>query len=110
MPLVNWIRGFVFGVLKQSPLSIDSYTMAGIYDAYVGHRLNENITARVQWETARFISFVNLKAAGSKRLSKPSDLITFDWEKNEAKKGEKGNPWTRDEIEKLKKTKPKWFN
>ena len=108
MPLATWIRGFVLGVLKQSPLSLDEFTMAAIFDAYIGHTIGENVKARTQWETARFVSFVTLKSAGNKRMHKPQDLIKFEWEQ-EDKKGTGNNAWTKAEIEQLKKQKPNWF-
>lgn len=107
--MINFIRGFVLGVLKQTPLCLDSYSMVEIYDAYVGHRLNENINSRVHWETSRLISFVTLKSQGQKRMKKPQDLIKFEWEETHDKKGTKSNPYTKAEIEQLKKLKPNWF-
>ena len=83
--------------------------MAAIFDAYIGHTIGENIKARTQWETARFVSFVTLKSAGNKRMHKPQDLIKFDWEQQEDKKGTGNNAWTKEEIQQLKKQKPNWF-
>ena len=42
-------------------------------------------------------------------MKKPQDLIKFDWEETQAKKGTKSNPYTKAEIEQLKKLKPNWF-
>lgn len=105
----SWVRGFVLGALKQSPATLDEYSMADVLDAYYGHRIDQQMSDRTSWETARFISFATLKSAGNKRLKKPSDLMVFDWEKKSEKKGTKGNGWTTQEIEQLKKERPKWF-
>ncbi len=106
----NFIRGFVLGALKQSPLCLNNYTMVEIWDAYVGHRLNENINARSMWETARLISYVTLKSQGQKSMKRPQDLMKFEWEEQSGKKGTKSNPYTKAEIEQIKKLKPNWFN
>jgi len=107
--LISWIRGFVLGVLNQTPLSLNDYSLVEIKDAFVGYKINQQINERVSWETARFISFVSLKAAGNKKMKSPNDLMVFDWEKTDTKKGTRGNKWTKQEIEKLKKQKPGWF-
>ena len=79
--MINFIRGFVLGVLKQTPLCLDNYSMVEIWDAYVGHRLNENINASVHCgKHARLISYVTLKSQGQKRMKKPQDLMKFEWE------------------------------
>ena len=107
--MINWIRGFVLGALKQSPLSLDSYSMVDILDAYYGHKMGQQVGERVHWETARFISFVSFKAAGNKRMKSPTDLIKFEWENISTAKGTKGNGWSREELQKLKEEKPNWF-
>ena len=107
--MTNFIRGFVLGTLKQSPLCLESYSMVDVWDAYVGNRLNENINARSLWETARLISYVTLKSQGQKTMKRPQDLMLFEWEEQSGKKGTKSNPYTKAEIEQLKKLKPKWF-
>ena len=53
--------------------------------------------------------FCTLKSAGNKRMHKPQDLIKFDWEQQDDKKGTGNNAWTKEEIEQLKKQKPNWF-
>ena len=42
-------------------------------------------------------------------MKNPNDLMVFDWEQKDTKKGTRGNKWTKQEIEKLKKEKPGWF-
>lgn len=107
--MINWLRGFVLGVLKQSPMALDSYSLVDVLDAYYGHKVEQQVSERVHWETARFISFVSLKAAGNKKLKKPNDLMSFEWEKQAEKKGTKGNGWNKKELEELKKQRPNWF-
>ncbi len=98
------------GALKQTPLCLDHYSMVDIWDAYIGHYLDENIKSRASWETARLISYVTLKAQGQKTMKRPQDLMKFEWEEQSGKKGTKSNPYTKAEIEELKKLKPNWFN
>ena len=82
----NFIRGFVLGTLKQTPLCLESYSMVDVWDAYVGNRLNENINSRSLWETARLISYVTLKSQGQKTMKRPQDLMKFEWEEKAVKK------------------------
>ena len=98
------------GTLKQTPLCLESYSMVDVWDAYIGHYLNENIKSRASWETARLISYVTLKAQGQKTMKRPQDLMKFEWEEVSGKKGTKSNPYTKAEIEQIKKLKPNWFN
>ncbi len=97
------------GALKQTPFCLDHYSMVDIWDAYIGHYLDENIKSRASWETARLISYVTLKAQGQKTMKRPQDLMKFEWEEQSGKKGTKSNPYTKAEIEQLKKLKPNWF-
>lgn len=107
--MINWIRGFVLGALKQNPESLESYSMVEILDAYYGHQMDQKISERVHWEAARFVSFVSLKAAGNKRIKSPTDLMKFEWEKISTPKGTKGNGWSKEELQRLKEEKPNWF-
>jgi hypothetical protein len=43
-------------------------------------------------------------------MKRPQDLMKFEWEEQSGKKGTKSNPYTKAEIEQLKKLKPNWFN
>ena len=83
--------------------------MVEVQDAYYGYKINQQVNDRVAWETARFVSFVTLKGAGNKKIKTPTDLMKFDWENDTAKKGTKGNKWTKEEIQELKKKRPDWF-
>ena len=99
----------MLGALRQSPASLESYSMVEILDAYYGHQMGQKISERVHWEAARFVSFVSLKAAGNKRMKSPTDLMKFEWENISTAKGTKGNGWTKEELQKLKEQKPNWF-
>lgn len=59
---------------------------------------------RPEWERTRFLSYTNIQKSSSKKL-KPTDLITFPWEKEESSTDQiNGNsePLTKEEIQRLK--------
>ena len=59
---------------------------------------------RPEWERTRFIAYCNLQKSSTKKI-KPTDLITFPWEKEESSTDQiNGNsePLTQDEIKRLK--------
>lgn len=56
------------------------------------------------WTRTRFIAYCNLQKSSTKKI-KPTDLITFPWEKEESSTDQiNGNsePLTQSEIERLK--------
>lgn len=59
---------------------------------------------RGDWERTRFIAYCNLQKSSTKKI-KPTDLITFPWEKEDDNTDQiNGNsePLTQSEIERLK--------
>lgn len=59
---------------------------------------------RPEWERTRFQSYCNIQKSSSKKL-KPTDLITFPWEKEESSTEQiNGNsePLTKEDIQRLK--------
>lgn len=59
---------------------------------------------RPEWERTRFQSYCNIQKSSSKKL-KPTDLITFPWEKEESSTGQiNGNsePLSKEDIQRLK--------
>lgn len=61
---------------------------------------------RPEWERTRFQSYCNIQKSSSKKL-KPTDLITFPWEKEESNTEQiNGNsePLTQEDIARLKRT------
>lgn len=56
------------------------------------------------WSRTRFLAYCNIQKSSSKKL-KPTDLITFPWEKEESSTEQiNGNsePLTKEEIQRLK--------
>lgn len=59
---------------------------------------------RPEWERTRFQSYCNIQKSSSKKL-KPTDLITFPWEKEHDNTDQiNGNsePLTKEDIQRLK--------
>lgn len=59
---------------------------------------------RPEWERTRFQSYCNLQKSSSKKI-KPTDLITFPWEKEDDDTEQiNGNsePLTKEDIQRLK--------
>lgn len=59
---------------------------------------------RPEWERTRFLAYCNIQKSSTKKI-KPTDLITFPWEKESDNTEEiNGNsePLTQSEIERLK--------
>lgn len=59
---------------------------------------------RPEWERTRFLSYTNIQKSSSKKL-KPTDLITFPWEKEESSTDQiNGNsePLTQEDIDRLR--------
>lgn len=59
---------------------------------------------RPEWERTRFLSYCNIQKSSSKRL-KPTDLISFPWEKEESSTEQiNGNsePLSKQDIQRLK--------
>lgn len=59
---------------------------------------------RPEWERTRFQSYCNIQKSSTKKL-KPTDLITFPWEKEESSTDQiNGNsePLTKEDIQRLK--------
>lgn len=59
---------------------------------------------RPEWERARFTAYCNLQKSSTKKI-KPTDLITFPWEKendNTEEINTNSEPLTQDEIKRLK--------
>lgn len=61
---------------------------------------------RPEWERTRFQSYCNIQKSSSKKL-KPTDLITFPWEKehdNTEQINGNSEPLTQEDIARLKRT------
>ena len=59
---------------------------------------------RPEWERTRFLSYCNIQKSSSKKL-KPTDLITFPWEKEESSTdqiNDNSEPLTQSKIDELK--------
>lgn len=59
---------------------------------------------RPEWERTRFTAYCNLQKSSTKKI-KPTDLITFPWEKesdNTDQISTNSEPLTQSEIERLK--------
>lgn len=59
---------------------------------------------RPEWERTRFQSYCNIQKSSTKKL-KPTDLITFPWEKEESSTDQiNGNsePLSKEDIQRLK--------
>lgn len=59
---------------------------------------------RPQWERTRFQSYCNIQKSSTKKL-KPTDLITFPWDKEESSTDQiNGNsePLSKEDIQRLK--------
>lgn len=59
---------------------------------------------RPEWERTRFLAYCNIQKSSSKKI-KPTDLITFPWEKEESSTDQISpisEPLTQSEIERLK--------
>lgn len=59
---------------------------------------------RPEWERTRFQSYCNIQKSSTKKI-KPTDLITFPWEKEDDNTEEintNSEPLTQSEIERLK--------
>lgn len=59
---------------------------------------------RPEWERTRFLAYCNLQKSSTKKI-KPTDLITFPWEKEDDNTEEintNSEPLTQSEIERLK--------
>lgn len=59
---------------------------------------------RHEWERTRFLSYTNIQKSSAKKL-KPTDLITFPWEKEESSTDQiNGNsePLSKEDIQRLK--------
>ena len=57
-----------------------------------------------QWTRTRFLAYCNLQKSSTKKL-KPTDLITFPWEKEDDNTDQistNSEPLTQDEIKRLK--------
>jgi len=69
------------------------FKMDGFYE-------KEMLTERLAWERTRWATcwMVNVHGDG-KKLIKPSDLITFDWDKEELKV----EPISKKDLERIKK-------
>jgi len=64
---------------------MDMLQVSAVMDQY-------NEAYRDSWEQTRFSCFITAKAAGSKKLNKPSDLMEFEWEKKARPKPRKLTP------------------
>lgn len=56
------------------------------------------------WERTRFLAYCNIQKSSTKKL-KPTDLITFPWEKEESSTdqiNDNSEPLTKEEIQRLK--------
>lgn len=65
---------------------------------------NLNFLQRPEWERTRFQSYCNIQKSSTKKL-KPTDLITFPWEKEESSTEQiNGNsePLTQEDIDRLR--------
>ena len=65
---------------------------------------NLNLLQRPEWERTRFQSYCNIQKSSTKKL-KPTDLITFPWEKEESSTEQiNGNsePLTQEDIDRLR--------
>ncbi len=59
---------------------------------------------RPEWERTRFLAYCNIQKSSTKKI-KPTDLITFPWEKEESSTEQintNSEPLTQSEIERLK--------
>lgn len=59
---------------------------------------------RPEWERTRFQSYCNIQKSSSKKL-KPTDLITFPWEKEESNTEQinaNSEPLSKEDIQRLK--------
>lgn len=59
---------------------------------------------RGDWERTRFLAYCNIQKSSSKKI-KPTDLITFPWEKEDDNTDQispNSEPLTQDEIKRLK--------
>lgn len=66
--------------------------------------LNLEYLERPEWERTRFQSYCNIQKSSSKKL-KPTDLITFPWEKEDNSTDQiNGNsePLSKEDIQRLK--------
>ena len=95
----------MYGVLRFTPSQANEYSLSDIWSAYIGYWRNENLKERGEWERTRWLAFYTV-APHSKKIRKVKDLVTFDWEIDKSLKGTRANPWTRSELEELRKTHP----
>lgn len=59
---------------------------------------------RPEWERTRFLAYCNIQKSSTKKI-KPTDLITFPWEKEESSTDQinsNSEPLTQSDIEKLR--------
>ena len=66
--------------------------------------LNLEYLERPEWERTRFQSYCNIQKSSSKKL-KPTDLITFPWEKehdNTEQINGNSEPLTQEDIDRLR--------
>ena len=92
-------------MLLLTPSQLDDYDLSDIWHSYLGYWRNQRIKERSDWERARWIAFYTV-APHSKKITKVKDIIEFDWEIDKSIKGTKANPWTKEELDKLRETHP----
>lgn len=65
---------------------------------------------RPEWERTRFLSYTNIQKSSSKKL-KPTDLISFPWEKEESSTDQinpNSEPLSKEDIQRLKEQAKKY--
>jgi len=67
-------------VLQVLPSQLEEYTLQDIELAYVGHLRSNKYAEQQAWERARLIAYYSLQPH-TKKLTKPQQLLKFDWEK-----------------------------
>ena len=67
-------------MLRVLPSQLEEYTLQDIELAYVGHLQSTRYAEQAAWERARLVAYYSLQPH-TKKLTKPQQLLHFDWEK-----------------------------
>ncbi len=108
----EFIRGVAFSIMGAKPHELHYYSMQDVWAAYaVSQNLEDKKQERLfklMWEQSRMESYYSHR--GHVKQLDIRDIVWLPWLDGEMPKGTTNNPWTKEEIEKLKAQGHPLFN
>jgi hypothetical protein len=81
-----------------------------VYHAFLGYKYDFTEQNKNIWEHTRQIAFYSAVHVLPKGKRDIKQFMIFPWERESHEKGTSGNPWTKEEIIRMKKSGNKFLN